>query len=158
MRSRPGSGGTARHFAPSFSPGDPRDEASIRRPAGWDMAVEERDIQVEKDDQVRINKFSRLHMRFDDIDEEIIALKKKVQTYKDATEEIEGCMELDGGILMRIGEAFTGVEEDTAVENLSKLTESAEARLSQLTDEIEQVKTDMDALKKVAPTISPPRP
>ncbi|CAK0839429.1 unnamed protein product [Prorocentrum cordatum] len=113
------------------------------------MAVEERDIQVEKDDQVRINKFSRLHMRFDDIDEEIIALKKKVQTYKDATEEIEGCMELDGGILMRIGEAFTGVEEDTAVENLSKLTESAEARLSQLTDEIEQVKTDMDALKKV---------
>merc|ERR1719262_1659219 len=102
------------------------------------MAVEERDIQVEKDDQARINQFSRLNLRYEDLDEEITKLKKQVQTYKDANEEIEGCMELDGGILMKVGEAFTPFEEDSALDNLNKLT-----------DEIEQVKTDMDALKKV---------
>jgi len=111
------------------------------------MAVEERDIQVDKDDQQRINKFSRLNLRYDDLDEEITKLKKTVQSYKDATEEIEGCMETDG--IMRIGEAFTPVEEDTALEKLQQMREKWEARLSECTDEIEDVKTKMDALKKI---------
>merc|ERR1712151_200953 len=110
---------------------------------------EEKDIQVQKDDQMRINKFSRLNLRYDDLDEEITRLKKNAQTYKDATEEIESCMELDGGIMMRVGEAFTPVEEDSATEHLSKLLEQVEAQLSEKTDEIEEVKTEMDALKKV---------
>merc|ERR1711920_685777 len=100
------------------------------------MAVEERDIEVAKEDQQRINVFSRLNLRYDDLDEEIKSLKKSVQQYKDATEEIEGCMESDG-IMLKVGEAYTLVEEDTA------------GRLSAKTDEIEEVKTEMDKLKKL---------
>merc|ERR1711976_961309 len=92
--------------------------------------------------------FSRLNLRYDDLDEEIKALKKSVQQYKDAVEEVEGCME-DNGLLMRIGEAWTPVEEDTVMEKLNKLTEEAESRLSEATEEIETVKGDLDALKKV---------
>eukprot|EP00928_Gymnodinium_smaydae_P067964 TRINITY_DN509_c0_g1_i1.p1 TRINITY_DN509_c0_g1~~TRINITY_DN509_c0_g1_i1.p1 ORF type:complete len:150 (-),score=49.45 TRINITY_DN509_c0_g1_i1:255-641(-) len=106
------------------------------------------DIEVDRDDQKRINDFSRLNLRYDDLDEEIKTLKATVQSYKDATEEIEGCMETDG-IMVRIGEAWTTVDEDVATEKLARLIDDAEKRLSEVTDEIEQVKTDMDALKKV---------
>mmetsp|Transcript_1114 Transcript_1114/g.2306 ORF Transcript_1114/g.2306 Transcript_1114/m.2306 type:complete len:127 (+) Transcript_1114:50-430(+) len=111
-------------------------------------AVEQRDIEVEKDDQKRINAFSRLNLRYDELDEEIGVLKKNIQTYKDATEEIEGCMESDG-VVLKLGEAFTPVDEDVALEKLGKLMEEAEARLVEATNEVEEVKTRMDELKKV---------
>eukprot|EP00933_Yihiella_yeosuensis_P026248 TRINITY_DN2036_c0_g3_i2.p2 TRINITY_DN2036_c0_g3~~TRINITY_DN2036_c0_g3_i2.p2 ORF type:complete len:127 (-),score=39.49 TRINITY_DN2036_c0_g3_i2:66-446(-) len=109
--------------------------------------VEQKDIEVDKDDQKRINRFSRLNARYDDLDLEIVELKKQVQTYKDATEEIEGCME-DEGICLKIGEAFTPVDEDAAVEKLAKLIEQSEARLSECSDEAEEVKNELDTLKK----------
>mmetsp|Transcript_112492 Transcript_112492/g.223557 ORF Transcript_112492/g.223557 Transcript_112492/m.223557 type:complete len:126 (+) Transcript_112492:61-438(+) len=112
------------------------------------MSVEQRDIEVDKDDQQRINAFSRLNLRYDELDEEITSLKKNAQTYRDATEEIEGCME-DDGIMLRIGEAFTPAEEDFAVGKLTKLAEQAESRLTECTDEIEDVKSRMEKLKKV---------
>merc|ERR1712032_649476 len=109
---------------------------------------QQRDIEVEKDDQTRINKFSRLNMRYDELDGEIAKLRKKVQTYKDAIDEVSGCMEEDG-VLLRVGEVYTAADEDTVNERLEKCIEEDEARLRGCTDEIEEVKTQMDALKKV---------
>merc|ERR1711920_657040 len=91
---------------------------------------------------------SRLNLRYDDLDAEITKLKAEVQTYKDATEEIEGCME-DDGICIKVGEAFTNVDEDTATEKLNKLADKAEASLKQSLEEIEKVKDEMDKVKKV---------
>ncbi|CAE7722575.1 fam151a, partial [Symbiodinium pilosum] len=85
---------------------------------------------------------------YDDLDEEITKIKKEVQTYKDATEEIEGCME-DNGIMVKIGEAYTPVDEDTVLEKLATLVETSEAALSQKSDEIEAVRGELDSLKKV---------
>merc|ERR1740129_2578753 len=102
------------------------------------------DIEVNKDDQKRINRFSRLNLRYDDLDEQIKNLKKDVQTYTDATEEIEGCMESDG-VMIKIGEAYSKIDEDSAVERLAKLSEQAETSLREKTDEIEKVKEEMDA-------------
>eukprot|EP00931_Biecheleriopsis_adriatica_P088463 TRINITY_DN62775_c0_g1_i1.p1 TRINITY_DN62775_c0_g1~~TRINITY_DN62775_c0_g1_i1.p1 ORF type:complete len:127 (-),score=43.79 TRINITY_DN62775_c0_g1_i1:114-494(-) len=110
--------------------------------------VEQKDIEVAKEDQQRINQFSRLNLRYDDLDEEITNLKKEVQTFKDATEEIEGCME-DEGIMVKVGEAYTPVDEDSVTEKLAKMMEQAEATLKEKTEEIEGVKSELDALKKV---------
>merc|ERR1711904_750772 len=100
---------------------------------------EEKDIEVEKEDQQRINQFSRCNLLYDQLDEEIKALKKTIQTYKDATEEVEACMEMDG-LMLKVGEAYTPMDEDAVGEHLSKLSEQAEARLSECTDEIETTK------------------
>ncbi|CAE7746976.1 pfd-4 [Symbiodinium sp. CCMP2456] len=75
-------------------------------------------------------------------------MKKDVQTYKDATEEIEGCME-DSGIMVKLGEVFTPVDEDSVLEKLANLIEKSEAALSQKSDEIETVRGELDSLKKV---------
>lgn len=77
--------------------------------------VEQKDIEVAREDQERINKFSRLNMRFDELDEEITTMKSEIQAFKDAVEEVEGCMEADG-ILMKIGEAYTSVDEDSVTD------------------------------------------
>ncbi|CAE7873653.1 AIP3 [Symbiodinium microadriaticum] len=109
--------------------------------------VEQKDIEVAREDQQRINRFSRLNLRYDDLDEEIAKIKKDVQTYKDATEEIEGCME-DNGIMVKLGEVFTPVDEDSVLEKLANLVEKSEAALSQKSDEIETVRGELDSLKK----------
>eukprot|EP00747_Dinoflagellata_sp_TGD_P164445 gnl/TRDRNA2_/TRDRNA2_184398_c0_seq1.p1 gnl/TRDRNA2_/TRDRNA2_184398_c0~~gnl/TRDRNA2_/TRDRNA2_184398_c0_seq1.p1 ORF type:complete len:128 (-),score=59.30 gnl/TRDRNA2_/TRDRNA2_184398_c0_seq1:106-489(-) len=111
-------------------------------------AVEQKDIEVAKEDQQRINQFSRANLRYEELDEEIESLKKKVQEYKDAMEEVEGCME-EEGILLKIGEAFTPVEDDEATERLSKMIDESEERLREATGEIEVVKTQLDSLKKL---------
>merc|ERR1719217_996983 len=101
----------------------------------------EDDIEVNKEDQENINKFSRMNLKFDDLEEEISKLKKQIQTYKDAVEEIEGCM-------VKIGEVFTPQDEDTVTEKLNKMMDDAEKRLGEATEEIEEVKTNMDGMKK----------
>ena len=110
--------------------------------------VEQKDIEVAREDQERINKFSRLNMRFDELDEEITTMKSEIQAFKDAVEEVEGCMEADG-ILMKIGEAYTSVDEDSVTEKLTRLIDDSEASLSKKSDEIEHVKTGLDSLKKL---------
>mmetsp|Transcript_26664 Transcript_26664/g.41528 ORF Transcript_26664/g.41528 Transcript_26664/m.41528 type:complete len:126 (-) Transcript_26664:37-414(-) len=112
------------------------------------MAVEAQDIEVEKKDQQLINKFSRFNLRYDELDDEIQNLKKSIQTYKDALEEVEGCMEMDG-LMLKVGEVYTPVEEDDVTEHLGKLKEQSEARLGECTEEIETCRNEMDALKKV---------
>eukprot|EP00929_Paragymnodinium_shiwhaense_P115892 TRINITY_DN85051_c0_g1_i1.p3 TRINITY_DN85051_c0_g1~~TRINITY_DN85051_c0_g1_i1.p3 ORF type:complete len:128 (-),score=61.63 TRINITY_DN85051_c0_g1_i1:196-579(-) len=108
----------------------------------------EDDIEVNKEDQENINKFSRMNLKYDDLDEEITKLKKQIQTYKDAVEEIETCME-DDGILLKVGEVFTPQEEDTVTEKLNKMIDDSEKRLTECTEQIEEVKNDMDGMKKV---------
>ena len=110
--------------------------------------VEQKDIEVAREDQERINKFSRLNMRFDELDEEITTMKSEIQAFKDAVEEVEGCMEADG-ILMKIDEAYTSVDEDSVTEKLTRLIDDSEASLSKKSDEIEHVKTELDSLKKL---------
>jgi len=48
----------------------------------------EPDIEVKKPDQMKINKFSKLNMQFQELEEEIEVAKKEVQTLSDAQEEV----------------------------------------------------------------------
>ncbi|CAE7031304.1 pfd-4 [Symbiodinium natans] len=55
----------------------------------------------------------------------------------------------DNGIIVKIGEAYTPVDEDSVLEKLTNLIEKSEAALSQKSDEIETVRGELDSLKKV---------
>merc|ERR1711879_666245 len=106
------------------------------------------DIEVAKEDQQNINRFSRLNVRYEELDEDLDTLKKNLQAYKDAIEEAEGCME-DDGLRFRIGEAYVKMDEDSVLQKLGDYVSKAESDVSSKTDEIELVKTDMDKLKKL---------
>merc|ERR1719213_923089 len=108
--------------------------------------VTERDIDVRPEDQAKINRFSRLNEKFQELEEEIGTLKEDMTTYENASEELMLCMGADG-IRIKIGESFFKVDEDYATEYLEKLRDGKENSLRSKTDRIEQVKTDMDGLK-----------
>ncbi|CAE7669216.1 pfd-4 [Symbiodinium necroappetens] len=55
----------------------------------------------------------------------------------------------DNGIMVKLGEVFTPVDEDSVLEKLANLIEKSEAALSQKSDEIETVRGELDSLKKV---------
>merc|ERR1712183_1170632 len=99
-------------------------------------------------DQENINKFSRMNIRYDDLEAEIQVLKKNIQEYKDAQEEIDGCME-DNGIFFKVGECFTPADEDVVGDRLGRMREEAEESLRRKADDIEGTKVKLDALKKL---------
>jgi prefoldin subunit 4 len=108
--------------------------------------VTEKDIEVRREDQVKINQFSRLNQKFQDLEEDIAALKEELSTFNNANEELMLCMD-DGGIRLKIGESFFRVNEDYANEYLEDLKSTTDAELTAKTDECENIRGEMDALK-----------
>jgi prefoldin subunit 4 len=108
--------------------------------------VTEKDIEVRREDQVKINQFSRLNQQFQDLEEELAELKEELSTFNNAGDELMLCMD-DGGIRLKIGESFFKVNEDYANEFLEDKKSQTEAELQAKADEAENIKGEMDALK-----------
>ena len=108
--------------------------------------VTERDIDVKAEDQAKINRFSRLNEKYQELEEEISAIKEELTTYSNASEELMLCMGADG-IRIKIGESFFKVDEDYASEYLETLRGEAEGKLAANSDKCETIKTEMDELK-----------
>ncbi|CAD7926754.1 unnamed protein product [Amoebophrya sp. A25] len=106
-----------------------------------------KDIEVLREDQMKINQFSRLNSEYADLSEEIEMAKKELQTLVDAEEEVQCCLEADG-LLFRLGESFIPVDDMEAGERIEASRTKVETKLSTMTDRIETVKTEMDSLKK----------
>ena len=111
------------------------------------MASAEEDVQMTREDQERITRFSTLNHRFDDLGKQIEEKEKLASGLGDAAEEVMMCMDPEG-ILYRFGDSFLPLDEDEATEKLEGLKSLEEAALRSLKDEIEQVKTEMDTTKK----------
>jgi prefoldin subunit 4 len=108
--------------------------------------VTEKDIEVKREDQIKINQFSRLNQKFQDLEEDITALKEELSTLGNAGDELMLCMD-DGGIRLKIGESFFKVTEEYANEYLDDIKSKTETEMKEKADECESVKTEMDALK-----------
>ena len=105
------------------------------------------EVDVLAEDQLKINRFSRLTQRIRDVDSEIVQLKSRIQTCKDAAEEVEMVMESEG-IMLAVGESFFPVEEEVAVEQLGKARDFAQAMLEKLLTEEETVREELSVLKQ----------
>jgi chaperonin cofactor prefoldin len=104
------------------------------------------DFEVLEDDQVKINRFSRLNLRVKDLEMEIEQLRAKLQTCRDAAEELEMCMDSDG-IMLGVGEAFFPVDDTLASEQLEKARGLAQDILDKRVAEEETIRSEMASLK-----------
>lgn len=104
------------------------------------------DVDVLEEDQVKINRFSRLNLRVKDVELEIEQLKAKIQTCRDAAEELEMCMDSDG-LMLAVGEAFFPVDDTLASEQVEKARSLAQAMLDDLVNEEESIRKEMAILK-----------
>ncbi|KAH6656700.1 Gim complex component GIM3-like protein [Truncatella angustata] len=104
------------------------------------------DVEVRREDQDKINKFSRLHQKELKIEEALKAKSKEKEELDDVTSELELADE-DDLVPYKIGDAFFHVSLEQAQEMLSTSNEKIEEEVSALEDNMGTIKEEMTELK-----------
>ncbi|KAJ9662734.1 hypothetical protein H2198_001183 [Neophaeococcomyces mojaviensis] len=117
-----------------------------RRVLSKEEETETTDNEVTKEDQEKINEFSRLHSRSKVIEEELEGKKKEKEDLEEVTTELELADE-DELVRYRIGDTFTHLPLPTAQKLLEESGTEVDSEVSRLEDEISSMKEQMDALK-----------
>ncbi|EFZ01371.1 hypothetical protein MHUMG1_02398 [Metarhizium humberi] len=104
------------------------------------------EVEVRREDQDKINKFSRLHQRELAMEEELRLKNKEKEEYDDLSTELELADE-DEKIQYKIGDAFFHIPLDQAQEMLEAATTKIDEETSELEDKIGSVREEMQQLK-----------
>ncbi|KAI0882648.1 prefoldin subunit 4 [Annulohypoxylon maeteangense] len=104
------------------------------------------EVEVRREDQDKINKFSRLHQRELGLEDELKAKNKEKEELDDITMELELADE-DDKIPYKIGDAFFHIPLPQAQELLASSTARMEEDVSGLEDKLATVKDEMTQLK-----------
>ncbi|KAF7533234.1 hypothetical protein G7054_g7277 [Neopestalotiopsis clavispora] len=109
------------------------------------------EVEVRREDQDKINKFSRLHQKELKIQEALdvknsSVLQKEKEELDDITTELELADE-DDLVPYKIGDAFFHVSLEQAQEMLATSTSNIEEEVSALEDKMGTVKDEMTQLK-----------
>jgi len=111
-----------------------------------DEATAGDEVEVRREDQDKINKFSRLHQRELNIQEQLKVKTKEKEELDDVTMELELADE-DDTVPYKIGDAFFHVKVEQAQEMLSTETEKLEKEVEELEEKLGTTKEEMQELK-----------
>ncbi|KAK2021647.1 prefoldin subunit [Colletotrichum zoysiae] len=101
------------------------------------------EVEVRREDQDKINRFSRLHQRELIIEEE---LKNKTEELDDLSTELELADE-DEAVPYKIGDAYFHVPQPQAIEMLDQASAKIEEDVEGLESKLETIKEEMTQLK-----------
>lgn len=102
-------------------------------------------VDILREDQSRINKFSYLNMQNTELQREIKISEEKVNALQDALDELEIAMEPSARVM--IGEAFVTIPEDEALARLEKLRDIKREELNRMKAQAEAIEKEMVSLK-----------
>ena len=103
------------------------------------------DTEITHDDQMKINKFSKLNMKFGIKQIEIKTLKDELENLQSAADMIEEAM--GDPLKLFVGECLIEVDEEAATQYQEKLMEEKQEDLEKLQDELDEYETEMKGLK-----------
>ena len=109
------------------------------------MNLQQSDTEISREDQMKINQFSKINMKFNETKIEIKALKDELENLQDAQSLIEEAM--GDPLKLFIGEALISVDEDAATNYTEKITEEKQEQLEKLTDKLDEYESEMKNLK-----------
>ncbi|KAK0634822.1 Prefoldin subunit-domain-containing protein [Bombardia bombarda] len=104
------------------------------------------EIEVRREDQDKINKFSRLHQRELSIEEALSTKNKEKEEFDDITSELELADE-DDIVPYKVGDSFFHVQLPQAQEMLAISTAKIEEEISDLEDKLSTIRGEMTQLK-----------
>ncbi|KAG5998126.1 hypothetical protein E4U52_001727 [Claviceps spartinae] len=104
------------------------------------------EVEVRREDQDKINKFSRLHQRERVIEEQLKEKSKEKEELDDLSTELELADE-DEKIQYKIGDAFFHIPLEQAQEMLETATTRIDDETSALKDKVSNVREEMQQLK-----------
>ena len=115
------------------------------RPAG--VKLQKQDTQIEKVDQDKINHFSRLNMKYHDLEDQVKKLKEEIDNFGDANDIIDETLGEEDALKLFLGEAFVAVDEDAARNYVEKVNDEKTEELDKKQEEMEEVEGQMRDLK-----------
>jgi prefoldin subunit 4 len=104
------------------------------------------EVEVRREDQDKINKFSRLHQRELVLQEELDSKNKQKEEMEDLSTELELADE-DEKIQYKIGDSFFHLPLEQAQEMLSTATTRIEEETGTLEEKLGAVREQMNSLK-----------
>ncbi|KAF9777580.1 hypothetical protein IL306_004378 [Fusarium sp. DS 682] len=104
------------------------------------------EVEVRREDQDKINRFSRLHQREILLQEELDTKIKEKEELDDLSTELELADE-DEKIQYKIGDAFFHVSVEQAQEMLQEATEKLEEESTSLEEKLSSIREEMTKLK-----------
>ncbi|PKS07007.1 hypothetical protein jhhlp_005604 [Lomentospora prolificans] len=104
------------------------------------------EVEVRREDQDKINKFSRLSSREQVLEEELKGKAKEKEELDDVSTELELADE-DDTVPYKIGDAFFHVKLEQAQEMLENATKKIDEDVSKLEDELSSIRDQMTQLK-----------
>ncbi|KAL1935294.1 hypothetical protein VTP01DRAFT_4434 [Rhizomucor pusillus] len=105
------------------------------------------DVEVSWADQQKINQFSKLNAKIDDLEERYEKLKQEKEYLDDVSMELELADE-DEPIRHKVGDAFVHIPVSEAMEKLEKESNKLNLELESVKGEIDSVQNQMSELKK----------
>ncbi|KAI8583766.1 hypothetical protein K450DRAFT_219900 [Umbelopsis ramanniana AG] len=108
---------------------------------------DEEEVEVSWEDQQKINSFSRLNTRTDDLEEQYEKLKQEKEYLDDLSMELELADE-DEPVRYKIGDAFVHMPLDKALERITSDSEKVQADIDDLKSQMDDVHGQMEELKK----------
>ncbi|TID18016.1 prefoldin subunit 4 [Venturia nashicola] len=107
------------------------------------------DIEVRREDQEKINKFSRLHQRESTLEEQLRQKQKDKEDLEEINTELEELelMDEDSKIPYKIGDSFFTLPLPEVQELVSGSTTKIEEDVSKLEEKISGIREEMSELK-----------
>ncbi|AMD19392.1 HBR491Wp [Eremothecium sinecaudum] len=105
-------------------------------------------VKVLYEDQQRINEFSKLVLKKDDITLDLERQRQEKEYLDDISMEIE-LIDEDDELQYKVGELFVYLKQSEVVELLEKDIEAIEQRITELENQDEEVEKKMNSLKVI---------
>ena len=109
------------------------------------VQLKKQDTEIQREDQVKINQFSRLNMKSNDLKFQIKKLKEEIDNLEDAQLLVEESF--GEGLKLHVGECFVTCEEDQATSYVEKLQSEKQDELDAKQDELDDCENEMKNLK-----------
>ncbi|KAI4139661.1 MAG: hypothetical protein LQ341_004134 [Variospora aurantia] len=111
-----------------------------------EAAVGNDELEVRREDQDKINKFSRLHQRETLLEEDLKSRAKEMEDLEEISSELELADE-DEKIPYKLGDAFIMLPLPDVQELLAKGTDKIEQSVSATEQKLSSIREEMDSLK-----------
>ncbi|KAF2657642.1 Prefoldin, subunit 4 [Lophiostoma macrostomum CBS 122681] len=106
------------------------------------------DVEVRREDQEKINKFSSLHQKETSLEDELKAKQKEKEDLEEISMELE-LVDEDDKVPYKIGDCFVSLPQPEVLELLSSSTEQIDEQVSALRGKLDTIHEEMEDLKKV---------
>ncbi|KAI8932811.1 hypothetical protein NX059_010297 [Plenodomus lindquistii] len=112
-----------------------------------EAAAGNEDMEVRREDQEKINRFSSLHQKEEVIEEELRAKIKEKEDLAEISDELE-LVDEEEKVPYKVGDCFVSLPQPQVLELLESSTETIDKEVEELKTKLEGIQEEMGELKK----------